>query len=287
MNHDLRGLVGIGLRAALAEELRQRDTTPARFVEVAPENYLGVGGKRGRLLAMAKERWPVVSHGLCGDFAGSGDVDDDLLAHVRGFLRQMGARWYSDHLCLTRVDGAETHDLLPLPFTDEAVERSARRLETLQDRLGLPVAVENVSAYFRHAEDTMDEPTFVRRVVEESGCSLLLDVNNVYVNAVNFGFDPRAYVEALPLERVVQMHMAGHHVEAADDAGRPVLVVDTHGAAIIDPVSDLFAYVIAAFKQRGLVPAPVLLERDHHIPPLGELEAELARLQSIVDGGAA
>lgn len=291
---DLRGTVGLGLRAALAEELLSRAHTPVAFVEIAPENYLGVGGRRGRHLAMARERWPVVSHGLCGDFSGSGDVDEELLAAVRGFLRENRARWYSDHLCLTRVDGAETHDLLPLPCTEEAAERCVQRLRILRDRLEVPIAVENVSAYLRHPEDTMSEAAFVRRVVVEADCSLLLDVNNVYVNAVNFGdrsrtraqidADARAVIASLPLERVVQMHMAGHHVEERGDDGEATLVIDTHGAAIIDPVYDLFAFTIAAFRARGLVPPPTLLERDHHIPPLAELEAELRRLKAIVDG---
>jgi len=290
---ELAGTVGLGLRAALAEELLSRPHTPVAFIEIAPENYLGIGGRRGRHLAMARERWPVVSHGLCGDFSGSGDVDEELLAAVRGFLQQNRARWYSDHLCLTRIDGVETHDLLPLPCTEEAAERCVARLRLLRERLEVPVAVENVSAYLRHPEDTMSEAAFVRLVVEEADCLLLLDVNNVYVNAVNFGDrqrtraqidrDARAMIAALPLSRVVQMHMAGHHVEERGVDGEATLVIDTHGAAIIDPVYDLFAFTVGAFRARGLVPPPTLLERDHSIPPLAELEAELRRLLLIID----
>jgi uncharacterized protein (UPF0276 family) len=282
MTSDLRGTVGLGFRAALAEELLARESTGAAFLEIAPENYLGVGGKRGRLLAMARERWPVVSHGLCGDFAGAAVVDDEFLLAVKGFLRVNGARWYSDHLCLTHVAGAETHDLLPLPFTPEAIARASARIREVQDKLDLPVAIENVSAYLRHPEDQMEEAAFVAAVVVEAGCSLLLDVNNVYVNAVNFGIDARAYIRALPLDRVVQMHVAGHHVEQRDVDGEPTLVIDTHGAAIIDPVYDLLAFTIGEMRARGLTPAPVLLERDHNIPPLDELERELRRLQAIV-----
>ncbi|MDP2340377.1 MAG: DUF692 domain-containing protein [Deltaproteobacteria bacterium] len=282
----LRGTVGLGFRAALAEELLACDVSAARFIEIAPENYLGVGGKRGRLLAMARERWPVVSHGLCGDFAGAAPVDDELLAAVKGFLRENHARWYSDHLCLTHVAGAETHDLLPLPFTAEAIARAARRIREVQDRLDLPIAIENVSAYLRHPEDELPEAAFVAAVVVEAGCSLLLDVNNVYVNAVNFGIDAHEYIRALPLDRVVQMHIAGHHVEQRDvDDGSPSLVIDTHGAPIIDPVFALLGFTVAEMRRRGLTPAPVLLERDHNIPPVAELELELVRLQAIVDGG--
>lgn len=269
--------VGLGFRAALAEELLAARDTRARFIEVAPENYLGVGGQRGRWLAMAAERWPVVSHGLCGDFSGAAPLDVELLQELKRFLRTTGARWYSDHLCLTHVAGAESHDLLPLPFTDEAVERAARRIREVRDILELPIAVENVSAYLRVPGGTMDEPTFVRRVVEEADCLLLLDVNNVYVNSVNFGFDARAYVDALPLDRVTQIHVAGHHEETVD--GSRVLI-DTHGAPVVDPVYELLDDTLRKIPHAP----PVLLERDHEIPKLAVLESELARLTDIVDG---
>lgn len=265
--------VGLGFRVQNARELLASETTNARFVEVAPENYLGIGGGRARQLAAAAERWPIVCHGLCGDFSGAAPLDRDLLAELKAFLRRLDARWYSDHLCLTHAAGAELHDLLPLPFHSAAVTRAARRIREVRDLLDLPIAVENVSAYARMPGGEMDEPAFVRAVLEEADCLLLLDVNNVYVNAVNFGFDPKAYIEALPLERVVQIHVAGHKEE------RPGLLIDTHGAPIIDPVYELLAWTLTKLPQR----VPVLLERDHNIPPLPELEAELARLTRIVD----
>ena len=282
---------GLGFRAALAEEMLAAPSSCARFIEAAPENYLGVGGQRGRWLAMAAERWPVVSHGLCGDFSGSAPLEKDLLVDVKKFLNALNARWYSDHLCFTHVAGAETHDLLPLPLTDEAVARAAKRIREVRAILEMPVAVENVSAYIRVPGGTMDEATFVRRVVEEADCHLLLDVNNVFVNAVNFKLDARAYIDALPLDRVIQFHIAGHDVELRDDKGAVELVVDTHGSPVIDPVFELLEYTLAkmtASQQKPL--PPVLLERDHDIPPLPVLEAELARIQHIVDdagsGGA-
>lgn len=304
-NH-LSGRVGLGFRVTLAEQILTRSETPIEFLEVAPENYVGVGGKRGRLLAMARERFAVVSHGICGDFAGAAPVDDDVLGAVAAFLRESGARWYSDHLCFTHIAGAESHDLVPMPMTDEAAARAAARIRLVQDRLGLPVAIENVSAYVRHVDDAYAEADFVRRVAVEADCKVLLDVNNVYVNAVNFpegapgGRDfpgagsadvmmrARAAIDAMPLERVVQMHMAGHTVEEVDADGVPVVVVDTHGEDIIDPVFDLFAYTVAAFARRGLAIPPTLLERDHNIPALPTLEAEIAKLQAIVRaaGGA-
>ncbi len=287
--NDLSGRVGLGFRAALAEQILAGVDSPIEFLEVAPENYVGVGGKRGRLLAMARERFAVVSHGICGDFAGAAPVDDDVLGAVSAFLRESGARWYSDHLCFTHIAGAESHDLVPMPMTDEAATRAAARIRVVQDRLGLPVAIENVSAYVRHVDDAFAEPDFVRRVAVEADCKVLLDVNNVYVNAVNFpsgGADvmtrARAAIDAMPLERVVQMHMAGHTVEDVDADGVPVVVVDTHGEAIVDPVYDLFAYTVAAFVRRGLAVPPTLLERDHNIPALPTLEAEIGKLQAIV-----
>ena len=158
-----------------------------------------------------------------------------------------------------------------MPHTEEAVTRAATRIRALRDRLELPLAIENVSAYARWPGATMDEPTFVRAVLEEADCALLLDVNNVYVNAVNFGFDARAYVAALPLDRVVELHVAGHDEEA------PGLLVDTHGAPIAEPVYALLAFVVSRLPR----PVPILLERDFRIPPLAALERELARLTAL------
>jgi uncharacterized protein (UPF0276 family) len=286
--HGLTASVGLGFRAALADALLAADRTTASFVEVAPENHLGVGGRRGRRLAAAAERWPVVCHGLCGDFAGAGAVDDDLVVELGHFLRRYRARWYSDHLCYTHVAGAEVHDLLPLPHTDEAVERVAARVRALRDRLELPLAVENVSAYVRAPTPpgarVLDEADFVRAAVEAADCLLLLDVNNVYVNAINFGFDADEYIDRLPLERVVQIHIAGHLVDERDEQGRPSLLIDTHGAPVVDAVYGLLQRTLVRMRERGLALPPVLLERDHEIPPLPELERELVRLRAIVDG---
>ncbi len=287
MDDPLHHTVGLGFRAVIAESLLASVAPPLSFIEVAPENYLGVGGRRGRQLAMAAERWPVVCHGLCGDFAGSAIVDDELLAQLKVFLRGLGARWYSDHLCFTHIDGGESHDLLPLPFTHEAAARAAERVKLVADRLEVPIAVENVSSYLRVPSPAgvveLSEADFVRAVCEAADCRLLLDVNNVYVNAINFGVDPVQALLALPLERTVQIHIAGHHVEKRDAHGRPTLLIDTHGAPIIDPVYDLLVVAGHAFTERGLPIPPVLLERDHHLPPLPELFAELQRVQAIVD----
>lgn len=289
MTSSLANTVGLGFRAGLARELLASSSAsalPLSFIEIAPENYLGVGGRRGRQLREAAERWPVVSHGLCGDFAGAAPLDDALLGELKGFLRRHDARWYSDHLCFTHVAGGESHDLLPLPFCDEAVERVAARVRVVADRLELPIAVENVSAYLRvpppEGQRDLGEAGFIRAVVEAADCGLLLDVNNVYVNAINFDVDPVEALLALPIERTLQIHIAGHHVERVDDDGRPSLLIDTHGAPIADPVYDLFAVCVRTFATRGLPLPPVLLERDHHLPPLAELVDEVTRLQHII-----
>jgi uncharacterized protein (UPF0276 family) len=263
--------VGIGFRLKLAEELLDAEQTNADFIEVSPENYLVCGGRRARLLDAARARFPVVSHGLCGDFAGAAALDKPFLDELRAFLVENKAAWYSDHLCLTTTAGAEIHDLVPLPHSKAAVRRAARRVIDVRDALGVPVAIENVSAYARMPGEEMSEVEFVRAVLEEADCLLLLDVNNVFVNAENFGFDPDAYIDALPLDRVVEIHMAGHRVE--HDGIR----VDTHGEPIIDPVYALLERTLP--KLAG--PVPILLERDHNIPKLSVLEAELAQLKAI------
>ncbi len=235
---------------------------------------------------MAAERWPVIFHGLCGDLAGAAPLNESWLASLRAFLRRHDARWYSDHLCLTHVDGVETHDLLPLPLSIEAADRAAARIRAVADRLELPIAVENVSAYLRPpvpaGEAPLTEFDFMCRVVEAADCRVLLDVNNVYVNSVNFGTDAATFIDALPLERVVEIHVAGHHVEAVDPEGRPSLLIDTHGAPIGDPVFALVRHTVARFRARGLTVPPILLERDHHIPPFAELASELCALKDIV-----
>lgn len=268
--------VGLGFRLDLANQILRKERFEADFVEVAPENYLGIGGRRKRLLDAAKERFEIVCHGLCGDFSGSAPLDLDLLSELKAFLRDVDAKWYSDHLCFTHAAGAELHDLLPLPLNQDAVQRAAKRIAQIQDFLEMPVAIENVSAYARMPGCDLDEADFIRAVVEEANCHLLLDVNNVFVNASNFDFDAKGFIDRLPLERVIQLHIAGHDVE--DDGLR----IDTHGAPILDPVFDLFGYATAALARRGVAAdVPMLLERDHNFPPLFELEAELARLKTV------
>jgi uncharacterized protein (UPF0276 family) len=262
--------VGLGFRFSIAEQMLGSRSLAADFVELAPENYMGLGGKRARVLAMARERWPIVCHGLCGDFSGVAPFDVDYMTQLRLFLREQRVLWYSDHLCMTHVAGVETHDLIPLAFNEESVKRAADRIRQVQDYLDIPVAVENVSAYVRMPGGDMLEHEFIRAVVNEANCRLLLDVNNVYVNAHNFGFDAQAFIDKLPLDRVVQIHMAGHEVD--DD-----VLIDTHGSPIVDPVYELMRYALQKLPRNP----PILLERDNDIPTLEVLEQELDHLRRV------
>jgi hypothetical protein len=264
--------VGLGLRWEIVDALLER--LPAiDFLEVSPENYMGRGGYYRSALARARDHYPIVTHGLTMSLGGFDPLGDAYLRDLAAFLREMGTPWHSDHLCFGAVDGRVLHDLLPLGFTAATVERTADRVKQARDRLGVPLAVENVSFYMHPGKAEMPEPEFVARVCERADCGLMLDVNNAYVNSVNFGFDVDAWMDAVPLERVVQIHVAGH--EWVDDAaGR--LIVDTHGAEVCDPVLALLERVL---EKTG--PVPVLLERDQNVPPLDVLLVEIDALKAI------
>ncbi len=278
---------GVGLRRPHFQAITA-DPAGVDFVEIVVENFLGFGGPaRAALEAMAAQR-PVVMHGL-GLSIGSPDPLD--LAYVDA-LNQLaadtGARWTTDHLSYSSAFGVEYHDLLPLPFTEAAVEHVVRRVELVQARLDVPFALENPSYYLAHpvapGQGGMTEAEFVRRVVTEANCGLLLDVNNVYVNAHNHGYDPRAFIDTMPLDRVIQLHVAGHvrARELGPDTAALVestgddLLIDTHGAPIADPVFDLLAYTL---ERTG--PVSVLLERDHAIPSYDDLRAENERVRAV------
>ncbi len=266
--HDTVRGAGLGLRRALLDELESTDTAGIDFLEVAPENWIGVGGRNGKRLRACSERWPLLCHGLSLSLGGPAPLDDTLLLRMRRFLDQHQVRIYSEHLSYCSDDG-HLYDLMPIPFTDAAVRHVAERIDYVQEKLGRRIAIENVSFYAPLATD-MSEPEFVRAVLAQSDCDLLLDVNNVYVNAVNHGYDPQAFIAALPSERIAYLHVAGHFREAED------LIVDSHGAAVIDPVWRLLDHAYACHGLR-----PTLLERDFNIPPLPELLAELDSIRAI------
>jgi uncharacterized protein len=261
--------IGLGFRMDLAEALLDGDPPEVQWVEIHPENYLRRGGRYPAALHRALSRWPVVTHGLTMGFGAAEPFDPAYLADLRSFLRDAGTPWHSDHLCFAEVGGTFLHDLLPLPFTEEAARTAAQRLCEARDALGVPLAIENVS-YYAPCGNPAEEPEFLVEVLERADARLLLDVNNVYVNARNHGFDPRAYIDRIPPERVVQYHVAGH--AERDDGIR----IDTHGASVCDDVYDLVEHTFHRIGDR-----PLLLERDNRIPPLAELLEELRRLHAI------
>jgi len=240
------------------------------FFEVAPENWIGLGGAYGRQLRRVTERFPLICHGLSLSLGGPNPLDELLIERIRQFMATHDALIYSEHLSAC-TDDAHLYDLMPIPFTEDAVEHVAARVRRTQDLIGRQMAVENSSYYAPLATD-ISELEFVNAVLERADCLLLLDVNNVYVNSVNHRYDPRRYIDGLPAERVAYIHVAGHDNEDDD------LIVDTHGADMIDPVLELLDYTYSKIGTR-----PTLLERDFNIPPLPELLQELGRVRAVQD----
>ncbi|QRK05117.1 DUF692 domain-containing protein [Archangium violaceum] len=268
--HGLKPLgAGVGLRrefyAQLPETSRALD-----WVEIIPENFLTLGGRPQRVLDACTERWPVLPHGVALNIGGPEPLDEDYLSRLKALVERVDAPFFSDHLCYTRLGGAYLYDLLPLPFSEEAVEHVVSRVREVKERVGRPFLLENPSYYARMPGGTLDEATFLRHVVEQADCGLLLDVNNVYVNALNHGYDPRAFVDALPLERVVQIHLAGHE-------RLPEVILDTHGAAVCDDVWSLYRYVL---ERTG--PVSTLIEWDQDIPSLDAVLDEADRARAVL-----
>ena len=266
------GGIGIDFRMDLTEELFERAPDAVQWLELHPENYIRRGGRYRSRLAKARERWPLVTHGLTMSFGCPRPHEREYMDELRDFVREVGTPWHSDHACFGGAHGAFVHDLLPVPFTDEAVSTMVARVREAQDQLDVDVAVENVSYYAAQAEDPLLEIDFLVEVLERADARLMLDVNNVYVNSKNFGFDPKRWIDKVPTERVVQMHVAGHFVR------QDGLRIDTHGEAICDDVYELLDYTL-----RRVGPVPVLLERDNNIPPLDVVLAEVEQLRAIYD----
>ena len=238
------------------------------FMEVAPENWIDVGGRFGRRFREIAERVPLVCHGLSLNLGGPAPLDEAFLHKVRQFLDAFNVRCYSEHLSYCGDDG-HLYDLMPIPFTEEAVRYTAARIRRVQDVIGRRLAIENVSYYAAPGQE-MTETEFINNVLVEADCDLLLDVNNIYVNSINHRYDAEAWLKSLPAERIAYAHIAGHYVEAED------LRVDTHGADVIDPVWKLLETAYAHF---GVF--PTLLERDFNIPPLSELLGEVGRISRL------
>jgi uncharacterized protein (UPF0276 family) len=253
---------GLGLRTQHYEAVLN-EPHAIDWLEVITENYLVPGGKPLHYLERIRRRFPLVMHGVSLSIGSTDPIDLDYLAQVRTLAARIEPHWISDHLCWTGIEGRNLHDLLPLPYTEEALASVVDRVGQVQDALGRQILLENVSSYLTYRASDMSEWEFLREVAERADCAILLDINNIYVSSVNHGFDPLAYLQAMPRERVRQFHLAGH----SDLGGH---LIDTHDHPIVEPVWDLYCAAVAQF---GAV--PTMIERDDNIPFLSELVAEL------------
>ncbi len=265
---------GIGFKAQHFSGLMSAPG-PVRWIEIHAENYMGAGGRPMAQLRALAERFPISVHGVGLSIGGDRALDRDHLARLLHLCDGVSPASFSEHLAWSTHDAGFLNDLLPLPYTAKTLARVADHIDQVQDTLGRRMLLENPSTYLAFAETTMAEVDFLSELARRTGCGLLLDVNNVFVSAVNHGTDPRAYVDAFPLEAVGEIHLGGHD-DDTDDAGRPLLI-DSHGRPVADPVWALYAYTIA----RG-GPKPTLIEWDTDVPPLPELQAEAARAATIL-----
>ena len=257
--------VGLGLRRDFIETFLSLETHPD-FIEVAPENWMGFGGRHAKLIEQCAEKSPLICHGLSLSIGGPHPLNVEFIQQIKAFLQRYQVGTYSEHLSYTN-DGGYLYDLLPIPMTEDAVRYVSERILRVQDILGQKLVLENVSTYLMpHAE--MSEAEFVAEVIKQADCELLLDVNNVYVNSINHDTNPYAFIEKMPSERIRYLHIAGH--EQVSDQ----LLIDTHGAEICDPVWALLEFT---YQQHGV--KPTLLERDFNIPTWQEIENELAKIQ--------
>lgn len=259
---------GLGLRRAMLSSLADQTAQPVDFWEVAPENWINVGGRYGKTFRELTERFPFICHGLSLSIGGPAPLDEAFLQRLKRFLREHRIRYYSEHLSYCSDDG-HLYDLLPIPFTEEAVHYVTDRIRRVQDILEQRIAIENVS-YYAAPGKALEEIDFLTAVLQEADCDLLLDVNNIYVNSVNHRYDAETFLQQLPAARIRYIHVAGHYREAED------LIVDTHGADVIDPVWQLLE---KTYQHFGVI--PTLLERDFNLPPLADLLQEVAVIRTL------
>lgn len=261
---------GVGLRTVHYQYLREHQPQVDWF-EAISENYLDSHGRPRAMLELVAARFPLVLHGVSLSIGSDDPLDRDYLAKLKRLADDLLVAWVSDHVCWTGVLGKNTHDLLPLPLNEATLQHVVERIRIVQDLLERPLILENPSTYVTFHASTMPEAEFIARMADEADCGLLLDVNNVYVSSRNHGFDPVAYIQSIPAERVAQFHLAGH-----TDLGTHV--IDTHDAPVVDAVWDLYRLAISRMPQ-----ASTLLEWDAHIPPFPRLEAELDRARAIFE----
>ena len=261
---------GLGMRRSILPQLLECQPSDIGFYEVAPENWITIGGKSGKQFRAMTERFDFVCHGLSLSIGSTDPLDENFVLAVKKFVAEHGIKLYSEHLSYCSKDG-HLYDLMPIPFTEEAVRHVADRIRRVQDIMEQRIAIENVSYYGAPGQE-MTEINFFNAVVEEADCDILLDINNIYVNSVNHGYDAEAFLKAMPGQRIAYAHIAGHYVEAED------FLVDTHGADVIDPVWKLLG---KAYELFGVF--PTLLERDFNLPSLAELLKEVNTIKTIQD----
>jgi len=257
---------GLGLRREKIDEMLETDLAPVNFMEVAPENWINVGGSFGKKFRQFSEKFDFVCHGLSLSIGSPAPLDEDFVKNVGHFLKTHGVKHYSEHLTYCS-DNGHLYDLLPIPFTEEAVHYVAERIRRVQDILQQEISMENASYYTPAPGQEMAEIEFINAVLDEADCGLLLDVNNIYVNSINHHYDPIEFLKQLPAQRIRYAHIAGHYNEDVD------LIVDTHGADVIDPV---WTILDKAYEQFGVF--PTLLERDFNIPPVPQLLTEVKQI---------
>ena len=259
---------GLGLRRSFMDAVVSNPPSMVDFMEVAPENWMRIGGSMARKFRSLTERYPFVCHGLSLSIGSPAPLDEAFVCEIKGFLDRHEIRCYTEHLSYCSDDG-HLYDLMPIPFTEEAVKYVAGRIRRVQEILERRIAMENVSYYAAPGQE-MDEIDFINAVIREADCDLHLDVNNIYVNSINHGYDAADFLRRMPGDRIVYCHVAGHYVEAED------LRVDTHGADVIDPVWNLLE---TAYEEFGVF--PTLLERDFNIPPMPDLLAEVGQIAQL------
>ena len=263
-------MIGIGYRKDFSDAFLENSILKPDFIEVAPENWMEIGGFWKQQLKKAVERYPLFCHGLSLSVGSPEGIDIGFVKKVKQFLEDFQVSVYSEHLTFSKVDNAHLYDLLPIPFTQDAINRVVENIKQVQDLLGRRLILENGS-YYTVLKAEMSEEDFINEIVKRSDCELLLDVNNVYVNAFNHRYNAKNFITKMPLDRVKYIHMAGH-LKVNEN-----LIIDTHGSKIIDPVYELFEFTMRKLKRD----IPVLLERDFNIPELSILQAEIDALRKI------
>ena len=261
--------VGIGVRNEYYQELAQAEKQVVDFLELAPENWMHMGGRRKKILRQLAERYPIVAHGLCLSIGGPTPLDKQFLSDLKDFMQAFNIVYYSGHLSYCSDENGLLYDLMPMPFTEESISYVAGRIREVQDYLGQRIAMENVSYYCAPGQQ-ISETDYINAVINEADCHLLLDVNNIYVNSVNHGYDPYEFLMQMPLDKVSYVHVAGHLVESED------LLIDTHGEEVCEPVWQLLAHY---YRNYGL--APTLLERDNNVPNLNDVLAEVEIINEV------